>query len=176
MEPFLHPYPIFSALLNLNFVTWRTLKFKVLQILPGTLSPTQNEPKEPKRTQINPHLDYETGVHILLEDPAYRWFDLARSDFQKLPNHATHLKSPEKDVQLPVIRCLWCSGGAVLRGRPVFAHEKIAPWSSRRFEDQNTKRPKHTEYRTVSCCKTISCTRRTPRFCPIFWYQGSLKT
>ncbi len=100
MEPFLHLYPILSALLNLNFLTWRTLKFKVPKILPGTLSPTQIELKEPKRSKINPHHNYETAVHILLEDPAYRWFDFACSDFarffQRLPNLAT--SSPKKWV------------------------------------------------------------------------------
>ena len=99
-EQLLHPYLIFSALLNLNFLTWRTPKFKVPQILPGTLSTTQSEPKEPKRSQIDSHLDYETAVHIPLEDPACRWFDLAHTDlahfFQKLTNCATHLTSPEK--------------------------------------------------------------------------------
>ncbi len=84
-----------------------TLKFKLFlpqnskfsKILPGILSLTYNEPKEPKRSQINPHLDYEIGVHILLEDPAFRWFDFAHTDlagfFQKLPYRATHLKSPK---------------------------------------------------------------------------------
>ncbi len=79
-ETFLHPYLIFSALLNLNLLTWRTPKFKVLQILPGALFPTQIEPKEPKRSWINPHLDNETGVDILQEDAAYRCFDLAHTD------------------------------------------------------------------------------------------------
>ncbi len=89
-----------SILLNLNFLTWRTLKFKVLQILLGALSPTQNKPKEPKRSQINPYLDYETGVHILLEDPAYRWFDLAHTDLacflkssQIVQSTSNHLKT-----------------------------------------------------------------------------------
>ncbi len=53
--------------------------------------------KEPKRSQINPHLDHETAVDILLEEAAYRCFDLASTDLAHLsPNRATHLKSPEK--------------------------------------------------------------------------------
>ncbi len=70
-EPFLHPYPIFSTFLNLTFLTKKTPKFKVPEILPGALSPTQIEPKEPKRSKLDVHFDYETAVDILLEDPAY---------------------------------------------------------------------------------------------------------
>ncbi len=51
---------------NLKFLTWRTQKFDLRKILPGTLSPTQIEPKVPKWSKIDPHLDHETGVHILL--------------------------------------------------------------------------------------------------------------
>ncbi len=70
---------------------------KIDKFLPHALSPTQNEPKEPKRSQINPHLDHETATDILLEDAAYRCFDLAGTDLAPLsPNRATHLKSPKK--------------------------------------------------------------------------------
>ncbi len=51
-EPFLHSYPIFSAFLNLNFLTKRTPKFKVPEILPGALSPNQIEPKSPKDLKL----------------------------------------------------------------------------------------------------------------------------
>ncbi len=119
-EAFLHPYPIFSPLLNLNFLTWRTPKFKDPQILPGALFPTQMEPKEPNRPQVDPHIDYETGVCILLEDPAYRWFDLARTDlgcfFQKLPNHATHLKSPKTKHSSRLGRQLSCVARWLIKG------------------------------------------------------------
>ncbi len=71
VEIFLHSYPIFSALPKLTFFTWETQKFKFDKFLPHALSPTQNEPKEPKRSQINPYLDHETAIHILLEDTAY---------------------------------------------------------------------------------------------------------
>ncbi len=54
MKLFLHPFPIFSALLNLNFLTWNTPKLKVPKILPGTLSPTQIELIELKISQIDP--------------------------------------------------------------------------------------------------------------------------
>ncbi len=74
MEPFLHPYPIISTLINLNYLTQRTPKFKVRKILPGTL-PNPNWTKETKRPQID-HLDHEIGVHILFIDPASRCFDL----------------------------------------------------------------------------------------------------
>ncbi len=66
-ETFIHPHSIFSALSNLTFLTSETPKFKFDKFFPCALSPTQNEPKEPKRSQINPHLDYETAVHILLK-------------------------------------------------------------------------------------------------------------
>ncbi len=57
----------------------------------------QRIPKDPK---IDPYSDYESGVHIVLEDPAYRCFDFAHSDFarfsQKLTNRTKLLKSPKK--------------------------------------------------------------------------------
>ncbi len=88
METFLHSHPIFSALPNL------TNSFRT-----QALSPTQNEPKESKRSQINPYLDHETAADILLEDAAYRCFDLARTDLAHLsPNGATHLKSPKNPM------------------------------------------------------------------------------
>ncbi len=49
-ETFLHPHPIFSTLPNLNFLTSETQKFKFDKFLPHALSPTQNEPNEPKRS------------------------------------------------------------------------------------------------------------------------------
>ncbi len=104
IDPFLHPHPIFSTLLNLNFLTSWTQKFQLDKFLPQALSPTQNEPKEPKRSQIDLHFDHETGVHVLLEDPACRWFDLAYTNFthffQKLTNWTKLLKSPENHVKL----------------------------------------------------------------------------
>ncbi len=69
METFLHLHYIFSVLPNL---TSETQKFKFDKFLLYALSPTQNELKEPKRSQINPDLDCETAVDILLENPAYR--------------------------------------------------------------------------------------------------------
>ncbi len=48
MKPFLHPYPIFSTLLNLNFSTWKTPKFKVPKILPGIPKLNQKSPKDLK--------------------------------------------------------------------------------------------------------------------------------
>ncbi len=72
MEIFLHSHPIFSTLPNLTFSTSETPKFKFDKFLPYALSLTHNEPKEPKRAQINPHLDHETAADILLEDAAYR--------------------------------------------------------------------------------------------------------
>ncbi len=77
--------------------------FKFDKFLPRALSLIQNEPKEPKRSQINPHLDYKTAVYILLEDAAYRCFDLARTDLAHLsPNRATHLKSPKKKLDVDI--------------------------------------------------------------------------
>ncbi len=96
METFLHSHPIFSVLPNSTFLTSETHKFKFEKFLPHALSPTQNEPKQPKRSQINPHLDHETAVDVLLEEAAYRCFDLAHTDLAHLsPNRATHLKSPK---------------------------------------------------------------------------------
>ncbi len=40
------------ALLNLNFLTWRTPIFKVPKIFPHTLSPTQIEPKSPQDLKL----------------------------------------------------------------------------------------------------------------------------
>ncbi len=77
--------PHFSTLLNLTFSTSETQKFKFNKFLPRPLSPTQNEPKEPKRSQIKPHLDHETAADILLEDAAYRCFDLAGTDLANQP-------------------------------------------------------------------------------------------
>ena len=51
-ETFLYPHPIFSALPNLNFLTSGTQKFKFDKFLPHTLSPIQNELKEPKSILI----------------------------------------------------------------------------------------------------------------------------
>ncbi len=114
-ETFLHSHPIFSALPNLTFLTSQTQKFKFDKFLPCTLSPTQNEPKEPKRSQINPHLDHETAVHILLEEAAYRCFDLACTDLAHLsPNRATHLKSPKNKS----FRCEAKDPGAICRHEP----------------------------------------------------------
>ncbi len=55
----------------------------------------QKSPKDPKSILI---LTMKLStVHILLEDAAYRCFDLAHTDLAHLsPNRATHLKSPEK--------------------------------------------------------------------------------
>ena len=112
METFLHSHPIFSVLPNLTFLTSETQKFKFDKFLPRALSPTQNEPKEPKRSQINPHLDHETAVHILLEEAACRCFDLACTDLAHLsPNRATHLKSPKYLQVLP----RWDSAFTALR-------------------------------------------------------------
>ncbi len=101
-ETFLHSHSIFSILPNLTFLNSKTQKFKFDKFLPRTLSPTQNEPKEPKRSQINPHLDHETAADILLEDAACMCFDFACSDFacffQKLTNRTKLLKSPKKGV------------------------------------------------------------------------------
>ncbi len=116
MEIFLHLYPIFSTLPNLTFLTSETQKFKFNKFLPRALSPTQNEPKEPKRSQINPHLDHETAVHILMEDAACRCFDLAHTDLAHLsPNLATHLKSPKNQNKshrnrTELLCKIWCGG------------------------------------------------------------------
>ncbi len=41
----------------------RTQKFKLDIFLPCILSSTQIEPKKPKRSQFDPHLHHETGIH-----------------------------------------------------------------------------------------------------------------
>ena len=64
IEIFPNPYPIFSILWNLNILTSQTKKFQLDKFLPYALSPTQSEPKEPKSSQINPHLNHETAVHM----------------------------------------------------------------------------------------------------------------
>ncbi len=62
--------------------------------------PNLNWTKIEKKIQINPHLDHEMTIHILLVDSACRCFDFGCFDFsgffQKRPNHATssnHLKT-----------------------------------------------------------------------------------
>ncbi len=55
MSQIFHPYK-FKEPKNLNI------------FFPCALSSTQIEPKKPKRSQIDPHLDHEIGVHILLVD------------------------------------------------------------------------------------------------------------
>ncbi len=64
--------------------------------------PTQIELKEPKRSKIDLHLDYETAVHILLVKAACRWFGFACSNFarffQKLPNFATSSNHPKRNA------------------------------------------------------------------------------
>ncbi len=105
MEIFLHPHPIISALPNLTFLTSGTQKFKFDKSLTHILSLTQNEPEEPKRSWTDPHLDYQTAVHILLEDAACRCFDLACTNLAHLSlNRATHLKSPKNSsiVQIAI--------------------------------------------------------------------------
>ncbi len=98
METFLHSHLIFSTLPNLTFLTSEIQKLKFDKFLHHTLSPTEHEPKESKWSQIYPHLDQETAVHILLEDAACRWFDLAGTDLAHLsPNRATHLETPKKN-------------------------------------------------------------------------------
>ncbi len=98
-EPFLHLYPIFSTLLNLNFLTSRTPKLKVPKILPDALSQTQIEPKEPKRSKNDPHLDCCTHTfgkgclqviwfHLL----QFCWF------FPKAPKSCNLFKTPKKHL------------------------------------------------------------------------------
>ncbi len=70
MDPFPYQHHIFSAFPNLNYLTSGTQKFKLYKFLPQALSQSQIEPKQPERSWIDPHLDHETAVHILLEDPA----------------------------------------------------------------------------------------------------------
>ncbi len=48
----LHPHLIFSTLPNLTFFTSEAQKFKFEKFLPHALSPTHNEPKEPKSILI----------------------------------------------------------------------------------------------------------------------------
>ncbi len=70
-DPFLHSYPIFSILSNLNYLTWRTQKFKYPKTLPGNYP----QPKLYQRSLKDPKLILiSTCVHILLVDDACRCF------------------------------------------------------------------------------------------------------
>ncbi len=95
INPFRHSYPKLSLLANLNFLTWRTPKFDFPKILPGTLSPTQIKPKEPKRYQIDNHLDYETGVHILLVKATHRCFDFSCYHFGRFFKKRPLMQPPQ---------------------------------------------------------------------------------
>ncbi len=137
-ETFLHSYPIFSALSNLTFLTSETQKYKFDKFLPCALSPTQNEPQEPKRFQINPYLDYETAVHILLGEAACRCSDLAHTDLAHLsPNRGNHLKSPKKfenliQTSFQFSTLVWNTryGTRILSGSNTFSR---ASWHQLRF-------------------------------------------
>ncbi len=63
--------PHFSYTSKFDLFDLRNLKFKFDKFTPCALSPTQNEPKEPKRSKINSHLDHETAADILLEDAIF---------------------------------------------------------------------------------------------------------
>ncbi len=76
METFLHPYPIFSILSNLNFLPSETPKFKLDKFLPHTLSQTQNTPKDPKLILILTIKLLYTYFWKTL--PAGDWFGLHR--------------------------------------------------------------------------------------------------
>ncbi len=114
MEPFLHPYPIFSILRNLTFLTWRTPKIKVPEILPGALSSTQIEPTEPKRPKIDPYLDHEIGIHMLfitLPIGALIWVALIWVTFPSEPKSCNPPQITKKHfiniLLLPKIYTFW---------------------------------------------------------------------
>ncbi len=87
------PHLLFSILSNFNFLTWRIYKFELPKILPGALFPTQIEPKEPKISKIGPHVDHETGVHML---PAKRCFDFSCYHFGHfLKKHPSMVQPPQ---------------------------------------------------------------------------------
>ncbi len=88
--------PHFSYTSKFDLFDLLNLKFKFDKFLPCALFPTQNEPKEPKRSKINSHLDHETAVDILLEDAACRCFDLAHTDLAQIVQPiSNHLKMAE---------------------------------------------------------------------------------
>ncbi len=114
--------PHFFCTSKFNNFDLRNQNFKFDKFVRDALFPTQNEPKEPKRSQINPHFDHETAVHILLEDTAYRCFDFSHTNWAHLsPNRATHLKSPknrtcqhQKIILYPLCKMGW--GDCIFRG------------------------------------------------------------
>ncbi len=100
IDPFLYPYPIFSGLPNLNFLTKGTQKYKFHKFLPWALSSTQNKLKEPNRPWINPYFDYEIGVDILWKTLpigdliSLTLISLAFSKSSQIePSSSNHLKS-----------------------------------------------------------------------------------
>ncbi len=70
-------------------------------------SSTQNEPKEPKRFKINPHLNHQTAIiPILLEDLAYRWFDLAPLIWLAFSKSSQIVKPTSNHPKITMIRIL----------------------------------------------------------------------
>ncbi len=61
---------------NLSFLTWKTQNFIFYKFLPQAYFFTQIQPKK-ERSQFDPHLDYETGAHILFMNTAWRCFDFS---------------------------------------------------------------------------------------------------
>ncbi len=53
-------------------------KIQTLQIPSWSIILNLKSTKKLKRSQFGPHLDYETGVHILFIDTAHRCFDFGR--------------------------------------------------------------------------------------------------
>ncbi len=101
-DPFLHPYPKFSALPNLNFLTWKIQKLELPKILPWTLSPSQIEPKSSKDPKLILVLTMKLlykYIWLTLPTGALIWVALIWVTFPVLQiiNHTTFIKSPRKD-------------------------------------------------------------------------------
>ncbi len=73
-------------------------KIQTSKIPSSSIIPNPNWTKNSLRSWIDTQFDHKAGKHILLEDPAWRWFDFTHSDFarlfQKLTNQSKPLKSP----------------------------------------------------------------------------------
>ncbi len=151
-EIFLYSHPIFSVFPNLTFLTSEIPKFKFNKFLPHALSWTQNEPKEPKRSQINPHLDYETAVHILLEDAAYRCFDLAHTDLA----HWTQIAQPTSNHQKMV------SSHSIPKANSMFGIW-LSCAASVRATQTDKWFPRMTGYLVL--CECLSCFENTGTLC-----------
>ncbi len=108
IDPFLHQHPIFSAFSNLNFFYLKNLKIQTLQIPSSSIIPNPNWTKIAQKIQnwsssrLTMKLLY-TYFWKTLPVGDLIWLALIWLTFSKSSHHATHLKSPEKNMKRHVL-------------------------------------------------------------------------